>query len=156
MTSTGGSDEAIAAQAALDAVRSAESSLARQMNLPLWRHALPAGMVGILLIAMTLGDGLYLTVAALVILLGFLRRQLDRYRFGMRISPKRSRSSLALTLVMIAVAFGAVMFVRSYAPNPKLEQSQFWIVWGITVVALLALNVWRFEAIRRELREGRA
>ena len=144
------------AAAALGKVSATDSKMADRMRWPFWRHAIVGAMAGILLFAQTLDNSLNILVSGLVVVLALVVQRVDRKTHGMTVNGLRKGRTGWIALVLIVILVAAVMLVRGVIAQPQLQQPEFWLLTGGTMIATTALSYAWQGVYRAELRSGDA
>lgn len=141
------------ASQALDAVKSAQRSIAAVSTAPLWRHAAFGVVMALLILSIAAGKPFWLLPWALSMIGVAALLWWDRRQTGMFVNGYRHGRTLPLTLALLVVTV-ALAFAAIRLNNHGEPQLALLTVPATFLVALVA-SLWWERIFLRELGTGR-
>lgn len=140
------------ARAAIAEIRATEQRLAQQMAWPFWRHLLPGLAFGALIFGQTLGHAASILIALGVTIAGVLIMNRDRERDGLFVSGFAGNRARWVSIVLLVMVVGGIVYVRYGIAAPQAQQPVFWVLLAAMIAGGTAFSYLWQHVYQRELR----
>lgn len=140
------------ARAAMADIRATEQRLSQRMQWPFWRHLLPGMAFGALMFGQTLDHAASILIAFGVTIAGVLIMNRDRERDGLFVSGFAGNRARWVSIVLLVMAVGGILYVRYGIAAPQAQQPVFWVLLAVTVAGGTAFSYLWQHVYQRELR----